>query len=163
LEIDQFSHAGPGKDAVAAFPADLAKAEGDQEPDEVGKANVGNVAVEDSPQQPLRFHAQTLLTPYDTQTASNQERTTVPNFDFVTERLATGGDLHWREDLALADLAALVDAGITRVIDCPMERRDEELVARHALAGGRRALSPDPAGPGDFCCPFESLSSHLSK
>lgn len=56
----------------------------------------------------------------------------MPNFDFVTDRLATGGDLHWREDQALADLAALVAAGITHVVDCRQEWTDEEFVARHA-------------------------------
>ncbi|MGH8991304.1 MAG: dual specificity protein phosphatase family protein [Acidimicrobiia bacterium] len=56
----------------------------------------------------------------------------MPNFDFVTERLATGGDLHWREDRALADLAGLVAAGITHIVDCRMEWNDEALVARHA-------------------------------
>ena len=58
----------------------------------------------------------------------------MPNFDFVTDRLATGGDLHWREDRALADLAGLLDAGITHIVDCRMEWNDEELVARHAPA-----------------------------
>jgi len=58
----------------------------------------------------------------------------LPNFDFVTDRLATGGDLHWREDRALADLAGLLDAGITHIVDCRMEWNDEEFVARHAPA-----------------------------
>lgn len=63
---------------------------------------------------------------------TSTERTPLPNFDFVTDRLATGGDLHWREDQALADLAALVAAGITHVVDCRQEWTDEEFVARHA-------------------------------
>lgn len=70
-----------------------------------------------------------------TDTIDPSEKGSTPpmsTFDFVTDRLATGGDLHWREDLALADLDAVVAAGVTHIIDCRMEWSDEEFVAAHA-------------------------------
>lgn len=56
------------------------------------------------------------------------------NIDFITDRLATGGDLPADVDLAVADLADLVDVGVTHIVDCRVEWSDEELVA--ALAPG---------------------------
>lgn len=51
-----------------------------------------------------------------------------PNMDFVTPWLAVGGDLDEDDDVALAQLAGIVDAGITHIIDCRIEWSDEELV-----------------------------------
>jgi dual specificity phosphatase 3 len=52
-----------------------------------------------------------------------------PNIDFVTEQLATGGDLHEEESVARSDVAALVDAGITHIVDTRLEWSDERFVA----------------------------------
>ena len=56
------------------------------------------------------------------------------NIDFVTTRVATGGDLPADEAGALADLADLTAAGITHVIDNRLEWNDEAFVAFHAPA-----------------------------
>lgn len=56
----------------------------------------------------------------------------MPNIDFVLSRLAAGGDLPVDEAAALADLAALVEAGVTHIIDCRQEWSDERFVAAHA-------------------------------
>lgn len=60
------------------------------------------------------------------------------NMDFVTDRVATGGDLPADPALAAADLADLVAAGVTHIIDNRIEWDDEDLVA--ALAPGVRYL-----------------------
>ncbi len=70
----------------------------------------------------------------------------MPNFDFVTDRLATGGDLHWREDLALVDLDGLVGTGITHIVDCRMEWSDEDFVAAHAPGVAYLHAGVDDAG-----------------
>lgn len=54
------------------------------------------------------------------------------NIDFVTSRLATGGDLPPGEAAALAALNDLVEAGVTHIIDCRLEWSDEGFVAQHA-------------------------------
>jgi dual specificity phosphatase 3 len=51
----------------------------------------------------------------------------VPDFNFVTARLATGGAVS-----DIIDVQALVDAGITHVIDCRNEFDDSALLARHS-------------------------------
>lgn len=51
---------------------------------------------------------------------------TVANADFVTERLAVGGDLDFHDDdLMQAQVLALWDAGITHVLDARLECSDE--------------------------------------
>lgn len=49
------------------------------------------------------------------------------NIDFVTDRVATGGDIHTDRDLAAVDIAAIVAAGITHVIDNRIEWSDQAL------------------------------------
>jgi dual specificity phosphatase 3 len=56
------------------------------------------------------------------------------NASFVTDRLAIGGDLSPDDDLAVRQLADLVDAGVTHVIDVRAEWSDEDYFA---------ALRPD--------------------
>ena len=51
------------------------------------------------------------------------------NLHFITDRLATGGDLPWREDEAVAALEEWRQLGITHVVDNRVEWSDEELVA----------------------------------
>lgn len=58
--------------------------------------------------------------------------TTEPNIAFLTDRLATGGDLHQDPGIARVQLAALVDLGVTHIVDCRMEWSDEDFVAEHA-------------------------------
>lgn len=51
----------------------------------------------------------------------------IANADFVTDRLAVGGDLDGRDgDLAARQVADLRDAGITHVLDLRLEWSDEE-------------------------------------
>ena len=60
-------------------------------------------------------------------------RLTVANADFVTPRLAVGGDLdYWDTDNANRQLAELVDAGITHIVDARFETSDEDFVAEFA-------------------------------
>lgn len=54
------------------------------------------------------------------------------NLHFITDRLATGGDLPWQEDEAVAALEEWRQLGITHVVDNRVEWSDEELVARLA-------------------------------
>lgn len=56
----------------------------------------------------------------------------IPNLDFVTDRIATGGDLpqHWED--AVAVVRGWQDLGITHVIDNRQEWTDEDIVARLA-------------------------------
>lgn len=57
----------------------------------------------------------------------------VANIDFVSDRLAVGGDLDTSNpELALAQLESLREAGISHIIDCRLEWSDEEFVRRHA-------------------------------
>jgi hypothetical protein len=56
----------------------------------------------------------------------------VPNLSFVTDRLATGGDLPAERGAAAADLAAWGELGITHVIDARVEYSDAALVAELA-------------------------------
>lgn len=52
---------------------------------------------------------------------------------FVTDRLLVGGDLDSIDpDLARAQLAELVDRGVTHILDTRLEWSDEDYVARHA-------------------------------
>jgi dual specificity phosphatase 3 len=61
------------------------------------------------------------------------------NADFVTPRLVVGGDLdYWDHSHARAQLAELVDAGVTHIVDARFEASDEDLVA--ALAPHIRYL-----------------------
>ncbi len=54
------------------------------------------------------------------------------NLDFITPRLATGGDLPWREADAVAVVEEWRRLGITHVVDNRLEYSDEEFVARVA-------------------------------
>lgn len=54
------------------------------------------------------------------------------NLDFVTTRLATGGDLPYGDAAALRDLREWQRLGITHVIDNRIEWSDEDFVADHA-------------------------------
>ncbi len=54
------------------------------------------------------------------------------NIDFVTPELAIGGDLDADERIARHQVADLVAAGITHIIDCRLEWSDEDLVGELA-------------------------------
>ena len=55
------------------------------------------------------------------------------NIDFVTDRVAIGGDLDTdNPQRALAQLESIRAAGITHIIDCRLEWTDEGFVAQHA-------------------------------
>lgn len=54
------------------------------------------------------------------------------NFDFVTDRVATGGDLPAGRAAAARALREIVAAGITHIVDCRIEWSDEEFVAAFA-------------------------------
>ena len=54
------------------------------------------------------------------------------NAHFVTPALLTGGDLHHDPTVALDQLAELVEAGVTHIIDNRIEWTDEEFVRAHA-------------------------------
>ncbi|MCC5952274.1 MAG: dual specificity protein phosphatase family protein [Acidimicrobiia bacterium] len=69
-----------------------------------------------------------------------------PNLDFVTERLATGGDLHPVEEVARTDLEAMLELGITHIVDTRMEWSDEDFVAEHAPEVTYVHLGVDDAG-----------------
>jgi len=56
----------------------------------------------------------------------------MPNLDFITDRLATGGDLPAPIEGALRDLQAWQDLGITHVVDNRLEYSDAEFVAEWA-------------------------------
>lgn len=58
--------------------------------------------------------------------------TTKPNLDFVTDRIATGGDLPQIWEDAAAAVQAWQNLGITHVIDNRQEWTDEDVVARLA-------------------------------
>ncbi|TQL60932.1 protein-tyrosine phosphatase family protein [Oryzihumus leptocrescens] len=54
------------------------------------------------------------------------------NISFVTDRLAVGGDLDWREAVARTQLEELVGLGVSHIVDVRVEWSDEEFVAVHA-------------------------------
>lgn len=56
-----------------------------------------------------------------------------PNIDFVTEHIAIGGDLDTnRPRVAESQLAGLIEAGITHIVDCRGEYSDARFVAERA-------------------------------
>lgn len=56
-----------------------------------------------------------------------------PDIDFVTERIAVGGDLDTDDSgTAEAQLQGLIDAGITHLVDCRKEWTDIDWVAERA-------------------------------
>ncbi|MFV0316198.1 MAG: dual specificity protein phosphatase family protein [Microthrixaceae bacterium] len=55
------------------------------------------------------------------------------NIDFVSDRLAIGGDFDIHDpERALAQLESVRAAGITHIVDCRLEWTDERFVRRHA-------------------------------
>jgi dual specificity phosphatase 3 len=54
------------------------------------------------------------------------------NLHWITDDLATGGDLHHNEVKASQQIEQLVEDGVTHIIDMRMEWSDEEVVRRHA-------------------------------
>jgi protein-tyrosine phosphatase len=63
----------------------------------------------------------------------NLTTTIEPNLHFVTDTLAIGGDLDTdRPHVALGQLEAVKDLGITHIVDCRLEWSDEDFVAQHA-------------------------------
>ncbi len=58
-----------------------------------------------------------------------------PNLDFVTERIAIGGDLRTDQpEIAEVQLQGLLEAGITHLVDCRREWSDLDFVAARAPA-----------------------------
>lgn len=56
-----------------------------------------------------------------------------PNIDFVTDRIAIGGDLDTDvPEVAVEQLAGLIDSGITHLVDCRREWDDLDFVAERA-------------------------------
>jgi hypothetical protein len=74
--------------------------------------------------------------------------TTKPNLDFVTDRIATGGDLPQVWEDAGAAVRVWQDLGITHVIDNRQEWTDEDVVARLAPEIGYLYNGVDDAGNG---------------
>jgi dual specificity phosphatase 3 len=69
------------------------------------------------------------------------------NIDFITDRLATGGDLPSdRYDDAVNAVAELVELGVTHIVDNRIEWSDERLVARLAPQIAYRHNGVDDAG-----------------
>ena len=72
---------------------------------------------------------------------------TIARAGFVTDRVLVGGDLDsFDPDRGPAQLAELVDAGVTHILDTRREWSDEEYVSRHAPAVGYRHLGVDDDG-----------------
>lgn len=69
-----------------------------------------------------------------------------PDLDLVTDWLATGGDLHWDEAVARADLDGLLEHGVTHILDLRQEWSDEAFVALHAPHVRYVHLGVDDAG-----------------
>lgn len=69
-----------------------------------------------------------------------------PDVDVVTPWLATGGDLHPEPETAAEEIAALVELGVTHVLDVREEWSDEALVAQHAPQVVYVHLGVDDAG-----------------
>lgn len=62
----------------------------------------------------------------------------IANASFVTDQLLVGGDLAWDTHVAVAQLAELVEAGVTLILDCRIEADDAERVERFAELVGTR-------------------------
>jgi hypothetical protein len=72
----------------------------------------------------------------------------VANADFVTDRLLVGGDLDvFDTDLAGRQLAELVDAGVTHVVDCQFELDDADTWAQVPGVSYRRFPVDDAGQP----------------
>lgn len=85
----------------------------------------------------------------------------VANADFVTDRLLVGGDLDvFDADLAGRQLAELVDAGVTHVVDCRFELDDAETWAQVPGVSYRR-FPVDDAGQRIPPSWFEKGVSHV--
>lgn len=69
-----------------------------------------------------------------------------PDVDVVADGLATGGDLHAEVEVAIGEIAALVEMGVTHVLDVREEWSDQELVAHHAPQITYVHLGVDDAG-----------------
>jgi dual specificity phosphatase 3 len=92
-------------------------------------------------------HELTRTRPTDVSTeAEQEERAQLLNLDFVTDRLATGGDLPEDTDAALAVIDQWRQLGITHVVDTRFERTDEDFVAQHAPEIHYMHLGVDDAG-----------------
>ncbi len=70
------------------------------------------------------------------------------NLQFITDRIATGGDLPWRPDDAAHALAEWEAVGITHVVDNRAEYSDEALVADLAPRIAYLHNGTDDAGGG---------------
>lgn len=85
----------------------------------------------------------------------------VANAHFVTERLVVGGDLDvFDADLASRQLAELVGAGVTHVVDCRFELDDAETWAQVPGVGYRR-FPVDDAGQRIPPAWFEAGVTHV--
>ncbi len=76
------------------------------------------------------------------------------NADFVTEQLVVGGDLdYWNDSLGYLQLAELVEAGITHIVDARVEASSELFVAEFAPEVTYQHHGMDDAGqqvPGEW-------------
>jgi hypothetical protein len=85
----------------------------------------------------------------------------VANADFVTDRLLVGGDLDvFDAELAGRQLAELVDAGVTHVVDCRFELDDAESWAQVPGVSYRR-FPVDDAGQRIPPAWFEQAVTHV--
>ncbi|MDF2967839.1 MAG: dual specificity protein phosphatase family protein [Nocardioidaceae bacterium] len=75
-----------------------------------------------------------------------QPRLRVANADFVTPRLLVGGDLDYRDEKAVAQLAELVSIGVTHIVDARIEASDEDFVAARVPAMAYLHHGVDDAG-----------------
>lgn len=64
-----------------------------------------------------------------TSTSSLKSRINRANITWLTRRIATGGDLSWDPKLRALQIADILDAGITHIVDMRMEDDDTELWA----------------------------------
>ncbi len=85
---------------------------------------------------------------------STLPRLTVANADFVTPRLAVGGDLdYFDRQIAYRQLTELIDAGITHIVDARFEASDEDFVVEFAPHVAYLHHGMDDAGqlvPGEW-------------
>jgi protein-tyrosine phosphatase len=75
---------------------------------------------------------------------------------FITPRLATGGDCGVGDELA-ANIGALVDAGITHVIDMRQEWTDEAAFATHAPGITYHWIPMDDAGQAEAAATWQRV------
>jgi len=83
------------------------------------------------------------------------------NMQFITPRLATGGDVGFHDEV-VANIGDLVDAGITHVIDMRQEWSDEAVFAVHAPGITYHWIPMDDAGQTEGATTWQLVSDAAS-